>query len=139
MSRCTNDLLVSPTIWLALLICVWMCFSKFRCWSIVTPISFSLSTFSSVVVPPSYFLIMYLFSTYCLFLLSTGKTLHLSGWNLSSHVSLHLNNSLRSDCMMLASLSSFISLKKSCHLRKEIHAILRILADHWCKYQIILV
>jgi hypothetical protein len=27
------------------------------------------------------------------------------------HVSLHLNNSLRSDCMILASLSSFISLK----------------------------
>jgi hypothetical protein len=54
---------------------------------------------------------MYLFSTYCLFLLNTGKSLHLSGWNLSSHVSLHLNNSLRSDCMILASLSSFISLK----------------------------
>jgi hypothetical protein len=34
--------LVSPTIWLALLICVWMCFSKFRCRSIVTLISFSI-------------------------------------------------------------------------------------------------
>jgi hypothetical protein len=45
------------------------------------------------------------------FLSDRKQTLHLSGWNLSSHVSLHLNNSLRSDCMILASLSSFISLK----------------------------
>ena len=103
-----KDLLISPTIWCALFICVAMCFSNVRCESTLTPISFSPSTISNDVTDPSYVFMVYDLSSTTFLLFLIFNTLHLSGWNFKSHCALQSNKLSRSSCKIVLSSSTLM-------------------------------
>ena len=81
-----------------------MCLLNCRFFSIVTPISFSSYACYKNVLQSWYL-------GFLSFLFPIVITLHLSGWNLSSQLSLQVLSLLRSSCSMVLSLGSVITLK----------------------------